>query len=313
MSVLALDLGGTKLAAALFTPSGEMLESTSASLDGRTGEDAGKFVIDQIGRFDVQKIKAIGVSIPGIYRHNSGTVWAPNIDGWEDFPLLRVIQSAYSSATVAIDSDRACSMMGELWRGAAQGSSDVVFIAVGTGIGAGILSGGNIIRGAGDIAGATGWMALKKPFHSKYVPCGCFEYYASGAGMARYSEELLIEDKEYSGSLRPLQGRVTARDIFQSHASGDVLASRVIEECIKLWGMAAANFVSIFNPAKVIFGGGIFGPAVKFIPDIYNEALKWAQPISIRQVTFEPSALGPQAALYGAGYFASQNIKTSRR
>jgi glucokinase len=72
--------------------------------------------------------------------------------------------------------------------------------------------------------------------------------------------------------------------------------------------MAGANLVSLFNPERIIFGGGVFGPAIKLIPAIRKEATKWAQPISIKQVSFEPSALGSDAGVYGAGYLAIKNI-----
>jgi glucokinase len=62
--------------------------------------------------------------------------------------------------------------------------------------------------------------------------------------------------------------------------------------------------VSIFNPEKIIMGGGVFGPAIRFIPDIYNEAKKWAQPISMTKVSIEPSAIGGDAGVFGAGYLA---------
>ena len=73
--------------------------------------------------------------------------------------------------------------------------------------------------------------------------------------------------------------------------------------------MATANLVSIFNPEKIIFGGGIFGPAIQFIPAIEKEARKWAQPISMQYVSIEASALGNLAGLYGAAWLALQHIK----
>jgi glucokinase len=75
-----------------------------------------------------------------------------------------------------------------------------------------------------------------------------------------------------------------------------------MENAIEYWGMAVANLVSLFNPQKIIFGGGVFGPALKFLDAIYEEATKWAQPISIKQVTLEGSALGADAGLYGAAW-----------
>ena len=70
--------------------------------------------------------------------------------------------------------------------------------------------------------------------------------------------------------------------------------------------MAVANLVSLFNPEKIIFGGGVFGPAAQFLGDIYAEARKWAQPISIKQVKLQASKLGGDAGLYGAGCLALQ-------
>ena len=73
--------------------------------------------------------------------------------------------------------------------------------------------------------------------------------------------------------------------------------------------MSVANLVSLFNPEKIIFGGGVFGPASQFLNEIKNEAKKWAQPISITQVEIAASSLGSDAGLYGAGYLALKNLK----
>ncbi|MGH2642622.1 MAG: ROK family protein, partial [Chitinophagaceae bacterium] len=111
-------------------------------------------------------------------------------------------------------------------------------------------------------------------------------------------------DKDYGGILKKYH-QLTAKDIFSVYGSGDMIAQRTIKQAIELWGMAAANFISIFNPEKIIFGGGVFGPATEFLTEIKKEAEKWAQPIAIKQVEFVESILGNDAALYGA---ASQVI-----
>ncbi|HYJ39126.1 MAG TPA: ROK family protein, partial [Chitinophagaceae bacterium] len=140
----------------------------------------------------------------------------------------------------------------------------------------------------------------------KYIACGCFEYHASGNGMAKVAMELVESKPGYNGILK--KNSVTAQDVLNAYESNDEIATFVIRECIEYWGMAVANLVSLFNPEKIIFGGGVFGPAVKFIPSIFEEARKWAQPISITQITIEPSALREDSALYGAGYMALQKI-----
>ena len=310
MSVLALDLGGTKLAVALFSPQGEIQSRDAIPLSSRKGHQVGELIVGEVRKYvesEGDALKAIGVSVPGISRQKTGSVWAPNIPGWEDYPLVTEIKNEAGRASVHMDSDRACSILGEQWQGNAKGCKDAIFMAVGTGIGAGILIDGNILRGADDIAGAVGWLALKTPFENKYIPCGCYEYYASGDGIARYANELIAGDSKYNGPLKLPGDALTAQHVFDAWEQKDPVATKVFHEAIQLWGMAVANFISIFNPEKIIFGGGVFGPAVKFIPDIQAEAGKWAQPISFTKVTFEKSALGGNAAIYGAGFLALKN------
>jgi glucokinase len=305
MSVLGIDLGGTKLSLAVFSNEGKILNKDFFSLDKRTGKDVGKLITRSIKRY-VGEVQAIGISVPGISRAKFGTVWAPNIPGWDDYPLLNEVQKTAPDVPVIIMDDRACSISGEQWQGAARNCRDAIFLAVGTGIGAGILCDGRIINGANDIAGAIGWMALQKPFDKKYIPCGCFEYYASGEGIARLASEKIAGQKNYNGALN--QQQLSSYSVFEAYTAGDSVAKEVIKECIEYWGMACANLVSIFNPERIVFGGGVFGPAAKFIPLIEREARQWAQPISIRQVEFVQSELGTDAALIGAANSALQRI-----
>ena len=318
MSVLALDLGGTKLSAAICEADGSVVRKETALLEGRTGKEVGALITRVAGDFRDEArraqrtVEAVGVCVPGI--SHSATVWAPNIPGWDDYPLLRELRTVFpdDTVTVKIDSDRACAILGEVWRGAAQGCRDAIFLAVGTGIGAGILAGGNILRGAHDIAGAIGWLALDRPFAEKYVQCGCFEYHASGEGLAKVARDYVTWEKGYAGSLAAKRGSiVTAREIFNAYDNGDPLARRVIEEGIEFWGMATANLVSLFNPEKIIFGGGVFGPALRFLDAIMAEARKWAQPISIGKVRLEGSRLGNDAVLFGAAFLALQHSSDS--
>ena len=163
---------------------------------------------------------------------------------------------------------------------------------------------GRIIRGHGDIAGATGWMALQTPYHNKYDACGCFEYYASGEGIVRTAKEQLLQHPEYKGLI---DNNSRTEDIFRSYEEQDIIAEETFKRVIGLWGMATANYISLFNPEKIIFGGGVFGPAIQFIPRIREEAEKWAQPIAMEQVTLLPTVLGDHAGLIGAGRLAMIN------
>lgn len=304
MAYIGVDLGGTKLASAAFTDRGELLYRETVPLAERRGGDVGSLIADRLreigGKYGCD---GAGVCIPGLYRAARGTVWAPNIPGWDDYPLRDELQSALPSP-VTIDSDRAAYILGETWRGAAQGARDAIFLAVGTGIGAGILASGRVLRGHGDVAGAIGWLALDRPFHPRWKIHGCFEDQASGPGLVRVARDLLESGSTYDGELRTKAARLETGDVFAAHERGDALATKVIENAIELWGMAAANLVSLFNPQMIIFGGGVFGPATKHLDRIKTEAKRWAQPIAIEQVQFVGSTLGSDAGLFGAGRLA---------
>ena len=313
MPVIAFDLGGTKLAAALFSDDGEIIHSQTTALEKRKGSEVGKLILRQVDSILAKAndenitVQALGICVPGIAYAKNGKVWAPNIPGWDNYPLMEELQNGIpdKNVSIKIDSDRSCYILGEVWKGNAKGCNDAIFISVGTGIGAGILINGEVLRGSGDIAGAIGWLGLSKPFEDKFISCGCFEYNASGEGIAKVANEL-GEDNVYTQSILLMNNTdtLTAHSVFDAFDKGDRLAVAVIQNAIEHWGMAVANLVSIFNPEKIIFGGGVFGPALRFLNDIYTEARKWAQPISIQQVKIEGSALGTNAGLYGAGYLA---------
>jgi glucokinase len=315
MSLMGIDLGGTKVAFALFDREGNMRAKETLALDNRKGTEVGKMIAVttalkvSAAESEGDRVEAIGISVPGISRREKGTVWAPNIPGWDDYPLLREVSTVTGDIPVIIESDRSCYISGEIWKGSARGCRDAIYLAVGTGIGAGITVNGEVLHGAHDIAGATGWMALSRPFKSKYTICGNFEYFASGEGIARQAADYLKKHDRYRGDLVKVPGgKVTTQDVFNAYGKGDVAAVSIIAQAVEYWGMAAANLVSLFNPEKIIFGGGVFGPAVELIPDIRQEAEKWAQPISMRQVSFEPSSLAGDAGVYGAGFLAMKQI-----
>ncbi len=307
--VIAVDLGGTKCASALINSEGVLVSHHTDILAGSKGADVAALIMKQIeamlahAALKYHQVDGIGISVPGISDRANGTVWAPNIEGWEKFPLHQYLKDHLTrhELPVIIESDRAASLLGEYWLGAAREARNAIYLAVGTGIGAGIISDGKLVRGAYDIAGAIGWMALQKPFESKYKRCGNFEYFASGEGLVRAALELAPR----SGSRLFQKGKpdgYTAEILFASYEKKDPVARKVIDQAIELWGMACANLVSLFNPEVIVFGGGVFGPGLGYLERIYRESIKWAQPVAMRQVKYLPSVLKGAAPLLGAVY-----------
>jgi len=291
--VLGIDLGGTKIAGGVFDTGTMISPKSILYIEKREGREVGKQILELIRQLFEwteergMKVSGAGIAVPGIYHSLAGTVWAPNISGWEDYPLRQELSDNLPQIDIKIDSDRSCYILGETWKGAAEGCKNAIYLAIGTGIGIGIMADGRLIRGANNIAGAIGWLALTDPWLPAYEDCGCFEYHASGTGIAKRARELM-------------EGELTTSDVFEAYYAGDPNAIEVIRQSVRFWGKACANLVSLFNPEKIIFGGGVFGPGTQLLDDIYKEAEKWAQPLSIGQAGFEASGLGQDAGIYGA-------------
>jgi glucokinase len=318
-ATIGLDLGGTKFSSALFDADGQIVVRRKLPLEKRTGDAVGELVVSQVRRLlETAKqrnlaVSAVGVCVPGIVRRQGGRVWAPNIPGWEDYPLKAEIKAAVSkqAVRVVVESDRAASILGEAWQGAARDCRNAIFLAVGTGIGAGILVDGRVLQGAHGIGGAIGWMALTRPFRQDYVERGCFESHASGEGIAKMAREAISRHSHYRGPLRN-DSPITAQHVFAAYDNGDTIATEVLDEAVVYWGTACANLISLFNPDRIVFGGGLFGPASRFIDRIAAEAQRWAQPVAFQQVEFLASHLEGDAALYGAAYLGRRAAASSK-
>ena len=313
MTVLALDLGGTKLAGSIVEPCGKMVHHCQTLLGTRQNSEVGDLILAMIRELLLQAhaqnrpISAVGICVPGIYFPEKGEVWAPNIPGWERFPLRDFLHHFLDghSLPIHIGSDREACILGEAWLGAARGCRNAVFLVVGTGIGAGILLEGRVLQGIGGAAGAVGWMALHRPYREEYAGCGCLEYYASGMGIAQRAVESFSQD----GAMGAIWGAITPEriafpQVFEAYRGGNLSAVRIIHQAIEMWGMTVANLVSLLNPERILFGGGLFGPAAEFLDRIHAEAARWAQPQSMKQVKLVLAELGGMAPLYGAARIA---------
>jgi glucokinase len=232
-----------------------------------------------------EEIRAMGMIVPGIYFAGTGEVWAPNLWGHANVPLRAELERELK-ISVEIDSDRAGYVTGERWLGAARGLKDVVFLAVGTGIGAGIISGGRLVRGAADISGAVGWFALNREYREVYRELGCWEAEAAGPALARR------------------MGASSAEEVVASARKRDAAAKQAVEQSAMYLGMGIANIVSILNPEMIVLGGGLMQAADLFLEPIRRTVAQWAQPVAAKQVRIELTQLGEDAGLLGAARLA---------
>jgi glucokinase len=298
-AVVAIDVGGTKIASGLFREDGVCLFRNRMSTPQDSSEASLELIVFLAAEAaqalpSGHRLVAVGLVVPGWVKQRAGTVWAPNIKGWDHIPLRDVLQGRLP-APLRLESDRTGYVAGEAWLGAARGLEDVVFLAVGTGIGAGIMVQGKILHGHDDLAGAVGWLALNPQFQMHYARMGCFEAEASGNSVARKA-------REYSDFFRNRE--ITSREVVKAAEAGDEMAARLLSEVGVYLGMGVANLVSTLNPQMVVLGGGLFQNGNYLLKLVREEFRRWAQPFASERVQLELSALGEDAGLIGAARLA---------
>jgi glucokinase len=293
---LALDLGGTKIAAARVSDAGVVASRQETATPPEGGEAVVAAICGLIEKLSPRNVRALGVCIPGLV-YPDGSVWAPNIRGWTRMQLAARLVREFQ-LPVAIESDRDAFVTGEAWRGAAKGCKDVDFLAIGTGIGAGIISGGHLVRGCGGVAGALGWMAVEsripRGFEASYREVGCLESHLAGPGIARAAS-------------RAFGGPTSTRELLARARKGDATALEVFAQAGHYLGLVMANLVSTLNPERIIVGGGMAVAGNLLLGPARTTLRRWAQPIAVRQVKIVRSRLGLDASLLGTARLALEH------
>lgn len=301
-AVFAADLGGTKLAAALLSREGKFLARRTEAVDLSSATAP----VEQICRLARElagksRVSAAGIAVPGQVRSN-GTVWAPNLPRWEKVPLAGLLRRRLR-VPVHVESDRNAAVLGEVWRGAARGKSDAIVLLVGTGIGAGILSGGMLLRGAHELSGCAGWMAVSEADGDDVRRHGGLEAFACGPALVRAAVNSI--EAGFGGKLAGLQAEgLTAENIASLARDHDPFARQIFQRMGKLLGLAVANLISLFDPQVVIVSGGLSGAADLFFDTLKETALARCQPLAARQVQIKLSRLGNDANLLGVARLA---------
>ncbi len=282
--VLAVDFGGTKTAIALVDENGSIHERRVLP-SARTVTAS----VEQIAAVS-DGWDAAGIVVPGIYDDATGLAWCPNLWGPSKVPLREAVRNRLGT-NAFIDSDRAGCVLGESWLGAARGLRHVVFVAIGTGIGVGILADGAVVRGAGGVAGAAGWFALTPEWKDAYRSVGCWEAEAAGPSVARRA------------------GLADGPAVVTAVRAGNRTAVEALDRAARFTAMGIANLISAFNPEAVVLGGGFIAGAGDLILNrIRAEVVRWAQPVAASCCRIDVTTLGEDAALLGAARLALDGI-----
>ena len=306
LQVFVVDLGGTKCSAATVDRAGRILRCRTVPVDLTSASGPIRQILQLAVEFAGGKkpagaFAAAAISVPGLVRKN-GTVWAPNLPGWNRIALASRLKRSLG-VPIAVESDRNAAILGESWLGAARGKSDAILLMIGTGIGAGILSGGRVIRGAHELSGCAGWMTITREDVREARRLGELESLIAGPAIARIARQRLQRGEQSSLS-RLDAAQITARDVAAAARQHDRLAVDVFNRFGKLLGFAVANLVSLFDPQMVVLGGGMSAAADLYLGPLQRAMLERAQPLAGRQVRIVVSQLGARANLLGCAGLA---------
>lgn len=258
----------------------------------------------------LDRIVRIGVAFGGPVDVARGvTLLSHRVPGFENFPLVNLIEDDLKIDTVLDNSARAAAL-GEILYGAARGSSDVVYVHLGTGVGGGIIVDGQLLHGASSTAGEFGHMVVSigGPICSCGKP-GHLEAYASAPSIvARFRDRLEAEpNADMNRWSNP--STITVKAIFDAARRGDVTAQHIVTETVQVLGLAVANLITTLNPATVIIGGSVSDVGSLLMDPLSARVRQYSFPSAARRVRLTASQLGPDSTVLGAVALALKGIR----
>ena len=297
----AIDLGGTKVRSIVVDASGRILGDDIRLSDAAEGLEV---VLDRmvecldasLAKAGVKRegLAALGVASPGAVDAVRGIVPdAPQLPGWKDVPLARLLGERFGLPTL-LENDATAAALGEHRFGAGRGCRHMLYITISTGVGGGIIIDGEMYRGASGAAGEFGHVIIV----ADGPPCGCggrgcLESLVSGTAIARWGEELVATGKSpLLAEMREREGPVTAEMMSRAVKAGDEAALECAGEVGYYLGVALAGFVNVFNPEVIVIGGGVSLSGEMFMDKARATMEQLAMRQPLKDVRLELSALG---------------------
>lgn len=307
--ILGVDLGGTLIRAGLFADSGnllikqEMLTKVDEGPDAVIARIAGlvRHVCGQAGiSMDEGKIRGLGIGSPGPLNPHTGVILSPpNLPGWDCIPLKERLQQDLG-LPVYLNNDANAAVLAEYLYGSGKGVRNLVYMTISTGIGGGIILDGRLLLGEDGNAGEIGHMILQP--EGPLCGCGsrgCLEALASGTGIVNRTRERLKAEPDRATRLREKE-TLTAKEVIAAAQAGDPLAADIVKETQVFLGLGIANVINLFNPKKIVFGGGVSKAGEYLLKPAIEIARNHALKGIASSVEFGVTALGEDVGLYGA-------------
>ena len=314
---LGVDVGGTKILAIACDQSGSEIASSQVPSPQGVIPDGGVALADAVARVidDVATQLGIGpamlpmgVGLPGMLTLDGVLAFAPNLRSSSGANLARLLAERLGSVTIVVANDADCAAVAEQRLGAARGHDDVIMVTLGTGIGGGIILGGQLLRGGHGFAGEIGHMVVD--IDGPPCPCGargCWERYASGSAVGR-----LAREAAHAGRLAGLVAAaggdaeaVRGEDVTAAALEGDSEALALMDEVAWWLARGIANLACVLDPSCVVLGGGLsevtpllIDSARQVLPNLLEGGADRPP------IVLVPAALGSRAGALGASLMA---------
>ncbi len=305
--LIGIDLGGTTVKIGFLTVEGEIINHWQIPTDT---SDAGKNILSDIVKsinekiveygYEKEDFLGAGIGVPGPVTHSGVLLKAVNL-GWQEEVNIEYEFSKMIDMPVRADNDANVATIGEMWQGSGEGARDMIFVTLGTGVGGGVITNGEIVKGANGGGGEIGHIAVDFE-HGEKCNCGktgCLETLASATGIVRETNKAL---KNYTGTtILSSYDNLNAKNIFDAAKNDDEFALEMVENLGRSLGFVLANIASTTNPETIVIGGGVSKAGTILTDVIKKHFVKYVFD-SNKNVEFKIAKLENDAGIIGAAY-----------
>ena len=314
----AADIGGTQMRAALVGRDGQVVNQVAIATEPERGlEDASARLADAIAEVvGSEPVVALGVSTAGPINPSTGEYGhPPNLPGWHGKTMKPLLEDALG-VPVAIGHDATLAALAETIHGRYKGARNLVYVTISTGIGGGIVAGGEMITGSTGEGGEVGHITVRTDAEAQACPVGChgcFEGNASGPSITRMAKTAIKSDPDAAHGLLEAAGGsiddVDARVVFQVAESGDAMANVLVRQVIENVGRGLASIMAVLDPEALIVGGGVVNSLERRWDEVIDAVRLYALPrYETRGVPVSITQLGGDVSLLGASALAFRNF-----
>lgn len=313
--LVGVDLGGTTTKIAFLSTYGEILHKWEIPTDK---SDSGKHIIAHIAKsidakleqLDVKKEQLIGIGMgaPGPVEMRRGIIYEAINLGWSENTPLKDLIEMETGLPAVIDNDANCAALGEMWKGAGNGAKDLVCVTLGTGVGGGVITNGEIVHGIRGAGGEIGHITVvpKGGYSCNCGKTGCLETVASATGVVRFAREKLKSSTEDS-VLRDLKV-IGSKQVFDAARTGDSLALKIVDQLAYYLGLSLANLGNAVNPEKIVIGGGVSKAGKTLLEPVMNYFKRFAFPKVRTSTTIDIATLENDAGVIGAAWLVKNAL-----